>query len=158
MAKIRIIDGDLNAGGVRYALVASRFNSFIVDHLVQGALDVLHRHGVADDDVDLIRVPGAFELPLAAKRAAASRRYGAVIALGAIIRGATPHFDYIAGSCIRGLADVALSCDLPVICGVLTVNSIEQAIERAGTKAGNKGADAALSALEMVGLLRKLES
>jgi 6,7-dimethyl-8-ribityllumazine synthase len=157
MAKIRTFTGEFSASGVRVAVVASRFNSFIVDHLVQGALDVLRRHGVAEDDIELIHVPGAFELPLVCKRVASTRRYGAVIALGAVIRGETPHFDYIAGSCIRGLADVALACDLPVVCGVLTVNSIEQAIERAGTKAGNKGADAALSALEMINLLRKLE-
>jgi 6,7-dimethyl-8-ribityllumazine synthase len=158
MAKIRTIEGDFSTGGVRFALVASRFNRFIVDHLVQGALDVLHRHGVAEDDIDLVHVPGAFELPLVAKRMAARGRYGAVIALGAVIRGETAHFDYVAGSCIKGLADVALGSNLPVVCGVLTVNSIEQAIERAGTKAGNKGADAALTAIEMVSLLRKLES
>jgi len=158
MSEIRSIEGDLSSGGgARYVLLAARFNGFIVDHLVAGALDVLRRHGVDQDAIDVVRAPGAFELPLVAQRLAASRRYQAVIALGAVIRGSTPHFDYIAGSCIRGLADVALKSQVPVVCGVLTVDNIEQAIERAGTKAGNKGAEAALSALEMVNLLRKLE-
>jgi 6,7-dimethyl-8-ribityllumazine synthase len=158
MAGMRIIEGGFSADGARFALVASRFNSYIVDHLVQGAVDVLRRHGVSEDAITLVRVPGAFELPLAARRLANTRRFDAVIALGAVIRGGTPHFDYVAGSCVRGLAEVNLSCDLPVAFGVLTVNTIEQAIERSGTKAGNKGADAALSAIEMVSLLRKLET
>lgn len=158
MSQIRTIEGELTAGGARFALLASRFNSFIVEHLVQGAMDTLRRHGAADEAMEIIRVPGAFELPLAAQRLAASHRYQAVIALGAVIRGSTPHFEYIAGSCVRGLADVALQSRIPVVCGVLTVDTIEQAIERAGTKAGNKGAEAALSALEMVNLLAKLES
>ena len=159
MSGIRTIEGNLTAGGgARYVLLASRFNSFIVDHLVQGALDTLRRHGVSDDNVELVRCPGAFELPLAAQRLAASRRYQAVIALGAVIRGSTPHFEYIADACVNGLADVALKSQTPVVCGVLTVDTIEQAIERAGTKAGNKGAEAALSALEMVDLLRRLEA
>jgi 6,7-dimethyl-8-ribityllumazine synthase len=158
MSQIRTIEGELTAGGARFALLASRFNSFIVEHLVQGAADTLRRHGAADEAMEIIRVPGAFELPLAAQRLAATRRYQAVIALGAVIRGSTPHFEYIAGSCVRGLADVALQSRIPVVCGVLTVDTIEQAIERAGTKAGNKGAEAALSALEMVNLLAKLES
>jgi 6,7-dimethyl-8-ribityllumazine synthase len=158
MSQIRTIEGELAAGGARYALLASRFNSFIVEHLVQGALDTLRRHGASDDAIEIVRVPGAFELPLAAQRLAASHRYQAVIALGAVIRGSTPHFEYIAGACVRGLADIALQSRIPVVCGVLTVDTIEQAIERAGTKAGNKGAEAALSAIEMVTLLRKLES
>lgn len=158
MSQIRTIEGELTAGGARFALLASRFNSFIVEHLVQGAMDTLRRHGAADEAMEIIRVPGAFELPLAAQRLAASHRYQAVIALGAVIRGSTPHFEYIAGSCVRGLGDVALQSRIPVVCGVLTVDTIEQAIERAGTKAGNKGAEAALSALEMVNLLAKLES
>ncbi|MDR2877863.1 MAG: 6,7-dimethyl-8-ribityllumazine synthase [Chromatiales bacterium] len=159
MSDIRTIEGELVASaGARYVLLASRFNSFIVEHLVQGAIDTLHRHGASFDAIEIVRVPGAFELPLAAQRLANAGRYQAVIALGAIIRGATPHFDYIAGACVRGLADVALKSEVPVVCGVLTVDSIEQAIERAGTKAGNKGAEAALSALEMVNLLRKLEA
>jgi 6,7-dimethyl-8-ribityllumazine synthase len=158
MSQIRTIEGELAAGGARFALLASRFNSFIVEHLVQGALDTLRRHGASNDAIEIVRVPGAFELPLAAQRLAASHRYQAVIALGAVIRGSTPHFEYIAGACVRGLADVALQSRVPVVCGVLTVDSIEQAIERAGTKAGNKGAEAALSALEMASLLSKLES
>jgi 6,7-dimethyl-8-ribityllumazine synthase len=158
MSQIRTIEGELAAGGARYALLASRFNSFIVEHLVQGALDTLRRHGASDDAIEIVRVPGAFELPLAAQRLAASHRYQAVIALGAVIRGSTPHFEYIAGACVRGLADIALQSRIPVVCGVLTVDTIEQAIERAGTKAGNKGAEAALSAIEMVTLLHKLES
>ncbi len=158
MSGMRIIEGGFSADGARFALVASRFNSFIVDHLVQGAIDVLRRHGISEDAITLVRVPGAFELPLVARRLANTRRFDAVIALGAVIRGGTPHFDYVAGSCVRGLAEVNLSCDLPVAFGVLTVDTIEQAIERAGTKAGNKGADAALSAIEMVSLLRKLEA
>jgi 6,7-dimethyl-8-ribityllumazine synthase len=157
MKDIRTIEGDLTATTARFAIVAARFNSFIVERLLQGALDILRRHGVEEKSIEIIHVPGAFELPLVAKRLAVSRRYDAVIALGAVIRGSTPHFDYVAGGCARGLAEVALSCDLPVAFGVLTVDTIEQAIERAGTKAGNKGADAALTALEMVSLLRKLE-
>ncbi|MCC6301552.1 MAG: 6,7-dimethyl-8-ribityllumazine synthase [Gammaproteobacteria bacterium] len=158
MTDIRTIEGDFSATTARYAIVASRFNSFIVDSLLGGALDVLRRHGVEDKAIEIVRVPGAFELPLVAKRLAATRRYDAVIALGAVIRGGTAHFDYVAGGCARGLAEVALSCDLPVVFGVLTVDTIEQAIERAGAKAGNKGADAALTALEMVSLLRKLDA
>jgi len=156
MTDIRTIEGDYSATTARFAIVVSRFNGFIVDSLLRGALDVLRRHGVEDKSIEVVQVPGAFELPLVAKRLAASRRYDAVIALGAVIRGGTAHFDYVAGGCARGLAEVALSCDLPVTFGVLTVDTIEQAIERAGTKAGNKGADAALTALEMVSLLRKL--
>lgn len=158
MTDIRTIEGDFSATAARYAIVASRFNSFIVDSLLGGALDVLRRHGVEDKAIEVVRVPGAFELPLVAKRLAATRRYDAVIALGAVIRGGTAHFDYVAGGCVRGLAEVALGCDLPVVFGVLTVDTIEQAIERAGTKAGNKGADAAFTALEMVSLLRKLDA
>ncbi len=156
MTDIRTIEGDYSATTARFAIVVSRFNGFIVDSLLRGALDVLRRHGVEDKSIEVVQVPGAFELPLVAKRLAATRRYDAVIALGAVIRGGTAHFDYVAGGCARGLAEVALSCDLPVTFGVLTVDTIEQAIERAGTKAGNKGADAALTALEMVSLLRKL--
>jgi 6,7-dimethyl-8-ribityllumazine synthase len=157
MTGIRTIEGDFTATTARFAIAAARFNSFIVERLLQGALDVLRRHGVEEKSIEVVHVPGAFELPLVAKRLAASRRYDAVIALGAVIRGGTPHFDYVAGGCARGLAEVALSSELPVIFGVLTVDTLEQAIERAGTKAGNKGADAALTALEMVSLLRKLE-
>ncbi|MCP5420074.1 MAG: 6,7-dimethyl-8-ribityllumazine synthase [Gammaproteobacteria bacterium] len=154
---MKIIEGDFNAGDARFAIVASRFNSFIVEHLVDGAVDVLRRHGVAEANVEVVRVPGAFEMPLAVQRVAASGRYTAIVALGAVIRGSTPHFDYVAGECTKGLAMVAMQHSIPVGFGVLTVDTIEQAVERAGTKAGNKGAEAALSALEMVSLLRHLE-
>jgi 6,7-dimethyl-8-ribityllumazine synthase len=157
MKDVRVYDGDYAVGQARFAIVAAKFNSFIVEHLVRGALEILQRHRVASDAVDIIHVPGAFELPLAVQRAARSQRYQAVIALGAVIRGSTPHFEYVAGNCASGLASVALQCDLPVAFGVLTVDTIEQAIERAGTKAGNKGAEAALSALEMVSLFKRLE-
>ncbi|MDD3650290.1 6,7-dimethyl-8-ribityllumazine synthase [Immundisolibacter sp.] len=137
----------------RYGIVVGRFNDFISERLLTAAIDTLRRHGVAEANITVAWVPGAFEIPLAAKRLAESGRVEAVIALGCVIRGATPHFDYVAGECAKGLSAVALGSGLPVSFGVLTVDSIEQAIERAGTKAGNKGADAALSALEMVNLL-----
>lgn len=158
MLTVNTIEGDFTVADARFAIVASRFNGFIVEGLIAGAVDTLRRHGVPDTSIDLIRVPGAFEMPLVAQRLAASERYEAIIALGAVIRGATPHFDYVAGECAKGLAAVALDQDLPVGFGVLTTDTIEQAVERAGTKAGNKGADAALSVLEMVSLLRKLET
>ncbi|OQW93694.1 MAG: 6,7-dimethyl-8-ribityllumazine synthase [Beggiatoa sp. IS2] len=151
-----IIEGDFVAGDAQYALVVSRFNNFIVENLLKGAVDTLQRHGVAEQNITIVRVPGAFEMPLAAQRLALTRKYTAIIAIGAVIRGGTPHFDYIAGECTKGLATVSLQYSVPVAFGVLTVDTIEQAIERAGTKAGNKGADAALSAIEMVSLLRKL--
>jgi len=156
MADIRTIEGTFDAGEARFALVASRFNSFIVESLVAGAIDTLRRHGVDDARITLIRTPGAYELPLVVQKVAASAHYDAVIALGAVIRGGTPHFDYVAGECTKGLASVSLQTGVPVAFGVLTVDTIEQAIERAGTKAGNKGAEAALSAIEMVSLLGKL--
>ncbi len=156
MDQLKLIEGDFQPGEVRFALIASRFNDFIVNHLVAGATDVLRRHGVSPEAIDLVRVPGAYEIPLAAKRLAASNRYDGLVALGAVIRGSTPHFDYVAGECVKGLASVSLEFDLPIGFGVLTVDTIEQAVERAGTKAGNKGAEAAMSALEMVSLLRKL--
>lgn len=140
----------------RFAVVASRFNHFVVDRLVEGALDCLKRHGVPEAQVDLTRSPGSWELPWVAGRLAKSGRYGAVIALGAVIRGATPHFDYVAAEATKGLAQVMASTGVPVLFGVLTTDTIEQAIERAGTKAGNKGWDAALAALEMVSLDRVL--
>ena len=149
--------GDLVARGGRYALVAARFNDFVVSRLVDGATDTLQRHGVAAEDIDLAWAPGAWELPLVADRLAGSRRYEAVIALGAVIRGATPHFDYVSGGVARGLAAASEKHGLPVLFGVLTVDSIEQAIERAGTKAGNKGAEAAAGAIEMVNLLRTID-
>jgi 6,7-dimethyl-8-ribityllumazine synthase len=156
MSGVNTITGDLGGQGSRFAIVAGRFNSFIVDHLVKGAVDTLQRHGVEAKAIDLVQVPGAFEIPLAAQRLAATKQYDAIIALGCVIRGATPHFEYVAGECAKGIAAVALKFDLPVAFGVLTVDTLEQAVERAGTKAGNKGAEAAVSALEMASLLKRL--
>ena len=153
---IKTIEGVLRADQARFCLVVSRWNAFIVEHLEKGALDALLRHGVAESDLTIVRVPGAFEMPVAIERIARKGSYDAIIALGAVIRGGTPHFEYVAGECVKGMAHVSLKYGLPVAFGVLTVDSIEQAIERAGTKAGNKGAEAALSALEMVDLLRQL--
>jgi 6,7-dimethyl-8-ribityllumazine synthase len=157
MDNIRITQGDLLARDLRFALVASRFNDSIVESLVRGAVDTLQRHGASEKQIELIRVPGAFDLPLVVRRAAASKRYDAVIALGAVIRGATPHFDLVAGQCAAGLARAAEETGVPVAFGVLTTDTIEQAIERSGTKAGNKGVDAALAALELANLLRRLD-
>ncbi len=153
---INTIEGGLTLHGKRFGLIAARFNSFIVDSLVNGAIDTLKRHGAEDADLTLVRVPGAFEMPIVAARMAASGDYDAIIALGAVIRGGTPHFDYVAGECTKGLAQASMQHDVPVAFGVLTVDSIEQAIERAGTKAGNKGAEAAMSAIEMANLLENL--
>ena len=158
MMNIRTIEGDFTDCQGRYALVVGRFNSFVVESLMEAALDTLTRHGIASDSVTVYRVPGAFEIPLAAQRVARTGHYDAVIALGAVIRGGTPHFDYVAGESASGVTNVSLNTDLPVIFGVLTLDSVEQAIERAGTKAGNKGADAAMTALEMVSLFRKMDS
>jgi 6,7-dimethyl-8-ribityllumazine synthase len=158
MSDIHTIEGDFTPPQeARFALLAARFNSFIVQSLVNGAVDSLRRHGVPETHMDLIWTPGSFELPLAAQRLAASERYQGIVALGAVIRGGTPHFEYVAGECTKGLASVSLRHNIPIGFGVLTVDSIDQAIERAGTKAGNKGAEAALSVLEMISLLRKLE-
>ncbi len=148
--------GHLVGEGLRFAVVVSRFNAFISEHLLKGAMDALTRHGVSDEDVDVAWVPGAFEIPLVARRLAESGRYDAIICLGAVIRGATPHFDYVAGESAKGIAAASLHTGVPVIYGVLTTDTIEQAIERAGTKAGNKGADAAMAAIEMANLLRAL--
>lgn len=156
MADIETIEGDFAAGDARFALVVSRFNSFVVESLVAGAIDALRRHGVPAGRITIIRTPGAWELPLAVQKAARSGRFEAVVALGAVIRGATPHFEHVAGECTKGIATVSLDTGIPVAFGVLTVDTIEQAIERSGTKAGNKGAEAALSALEMVNLLGRL--
>jgi 6,7-dimethyl-8-ribityllumazine synthase len=158
MDNIRTVNGDLVARDLRFAIVASRFNEMIVDSLVRGAVDALLRHGASEKLIELIRVPGAFDLPFVVRRVAASKRYDAVVALGAVIRGATPHFDHVAGQCAAGLARVAEETGVPVAFGVLTTETIEQAIERAGTKAGNKGADAALAALELANLLRRLDT
>jgi 6,7-dimethyl-8-ribityllumazine synthase len=141
----------------KFAIVVSSFNHFIVDSLLEGAIDALKRHGnVNDDDITVVRVPGAYELPLVAKKVAAKGDSDAIIAIGAVIRGGTPHFDFVAGECNKGLAQVCLDAEIPVSFGVITTDSIEQAIERAGTKAGNKGAEAALGALEMVNVLDKI--
>ncbi|MFZ2724732.1 MAG: 6,7-dimethyl-8-ribityllumazine synthase [Methylococcaceae bacterium] len=158
MAKIKVVEGVFNAQGAKFCLVASRFNSFIVEQLENGAIDALVRHGASKDNITLIKAPGAFELPLVVQRVAASKKYDAIIALGAVIRGGTPHFEYVAGECVKGIAQVSLQYSVPVSFGVLTVDSIEQAIERAGTKAGNKGAEAALSAIEMVSLFDNMAS
>jgi 6,7-dimethyl-8-ribityllumazine synthase len=148
-----IIEGKLLAEGKRFALVASRFNDFITDRLVSGAMDALLRSGAQDSDIDIIKVPGAFEIPLAARKMVEKKRYDAVICLGAIIRGATPHFDYVCAEATKGIAMVSLESRIPVIFGIITADTIEQAIERAGTKAGNKGWSAALSAIEMANLM-----
>lgn len=155
---IQTFEGTFVAPQGKFALVVGRFNSFVVESLVTGAIDTLVRHGVKESDISVIRAPGAFELPLVAQRVAQREEFDAIIALGAVIRGGTPHFDYVAGECTKGLAQVSMQYDVPVAFGVLTVDSIEQAIERSGTKAGNKGAEAALSALEMVSLLAQLEA
>lgn len=156
MSDIKYIAGDFDAGKARFGIAVSRFNGFIVENLLAGALDTLKRHGVKDAAIEVVHAPGAYELPLVVQAMAKSGRYEAVIALGCVIRGATPHFDYVAGENAKGMASVALQTGIPVINGVLTTDSIEQAIERAGTKAGNKGADAAMAAIEMVNLLPKL--
>jgi len=157
MDNVRTVNGDLIARDLRFAIVAARFNDLVVDSLIRGAVDALARHGAAEKQIDLIRVPGAFDLPFVVRRVAASKRYDAVVALGAVIRGATPHFEYVASQCAAGLARAAEDSGVPVAFGVLTTDTIEQAIERAGTKAGNKGADAALVALELANLLRRLD-
>lgn len=153
---VRVIEGHLMGQGLKVGITVSRFNEFITSKLVAGALDALKRHGVAEADVEVAWVPGAFEIPFIARRMAQSGRYHAVIALGAVIRGGTPHFDYVAGEVAKGIANIALTSDTPTIFGVLTTDSIEQAIERAGTKAGNKGWDAAVSAIEMANLTREM--
>jgi len=156
-SNIRTIEGDFSANDGRYAIVVGRWNSFVVESLLDGALDALKRHGIGDDQITVIRAPGAYELPLVCQRLAQTDRYDAIVALGAVIRGGTPHFDFVAGEAAGGLNSVALAASIPVIFGVLTVDSIEQAIERAGTKAGNKGAEAATAALEMVNLFKQIE-
>jgi 6,7-dimethyl-8-ribityllumazine synthase len=156
--KYRVVEGTLAVPkGARFAILASRFNHFIVDHLVAGAMDAIARHGGALENVTLVRVPGAWEMPIAAQTVAARGKVDAIIGLGCVIRGATPHFDYVAGEVSKGLAAVSLEAKIPIGFGILTTDSIEQAIERAGTKAGNKGWDAAVSAIEMVSLARALD-
>jgi 6,7-dimethyl-8-ribityllumazine synthase len=158
MSDITVKEGELLVRDAKIALLVSRFNSFVVESLLSGAIDTLKRHGAEERDLEIVRVPGAYEMPIAAQRLAASKRFDAIIALGAVIRGGTPHFEYVAGECTKGLSSVSLKYDIPIAFGVLTVDTIEQAIERAGTKAGNKGAEAAMSAIEMISLLRGLES
>ncbi len=154
---MNIIEANFKASGKKFAIVVSRFNSFIVERLLEGALDALKRHGdVADSDITIVKVPGAYELPIAAKRLAQKGEFDAIIALGAVIRGGTPHFDFVAGECNKGLAQVAMEFTLPVAFGVITTDTIEQAIDRAGVKVGNKGAEAALSAIETVNVLAKI--
>ena len=152
----KIIQGDLSGKGLKIGIVAARFNDFITSRLVDGALDGLQRHGVAEADIEIVRVPGAYEIPLAAKMLAQSRKFNAIICLGAVIRGATPHFEYVSAEVSKGAASVSMETGLPVIFGVLTTDTIEQAIERAGTKSGNKGWDAALSAIEMANVMKQL--
>ncbi len=156
MSSHKTIEGDLIIKGAKFGLAVARFNSFVVESLLAGAIDELKRHGARDADIEIVRVPGAYELPLAIKKMAASKKYDAIVALGAVIRGGTPHFEYVAGECVKGMANVSLQFDIPVSFGVLTVDTIEQAIERAGTKAGNKGGEAAMSAVEMVNLLQQI--
>lgn len=157
MADIETIEGDFAGGKGKYCLVVGRWNSFVVEHLLEGALDTLRRHGVSDKQITIVRAPGAFEIPLVCKKIADKGGVDAIIALGAVIRGGTPHFEYVAGECTKGLAMVSMDAGIPVAFGVLTVDTIEQAVERSGSKAGNKGEEAAMSALEMVSLLGKLD-
>jgi len=157
MDKIKTTSADLVVRDARFVIVASRFNDFIVESLIKGAVHCLTSHGAADADIELVRTPGAFEMPVVVERIAASRRADGIVALGAVIRGGTPHFDYVAGECVRGLSAASLKHGVPVGFGVLTVDTIEQAIERAGTKAGNKGEEAALAVIETVNLLRRLD-
>lgn len=152
----KIVEGDLVCKAATFAIVAARFNDAVVDRLVEGCVDALKRHGCKDEDITLVKVPGSFELPLVCKKLAEAGKHDAVIALGAVIRGGTPHFDYVAANCASGILDAGEDTGVPVIFGVLTVDTIEQAVERAGTKMGNKGADAAVTAIEMVNLLRAL--
>ena len=157
MSEIKTYEGNMVIKNARFGIVVGRFNSFIVESLLEGALDTLRRHGAVDKNIEIVRVPGAFEIPLAAQRMAQAGKYDAIIALGAVIRGGTPHFEYVAGECTKGLAAVMMQHSVPVAFGVLTVDTIDQAIERAGTKAGNKGVEATLSAIEMVNLLGQMK-
>jgi 6,7-dimethyl-8-ribityllumazine synthase len=153
----KVIEGELTARDLRFAIVVTRFNEFVVEPLLRGAVDALKRHGVTEKQIEIVRVPGAFDMPIAVRKLAMSRRYEALVALGAVIRGQTPHFDYVAGECASGLARIALESGVPIGFGVLTTDTMEQAVDRAGGKAGNKGADAALASLEMANLLRRLD-
>jgi 6,7-dimethyl-8-ribityllumazine synthase len=157
MSNIKTIEGTFTAGKGNYAIVVGRWNSFVVEHLLEGAIDALRRHGVDEKQITIVRAPGAFEIPLVCKKVAAKGDADAIIALGAVIRGGTPHFEYVAGECTKGLSMVSMEYGVPVSFGVLTVDTIEQAVERSGTKAGNKGEEAAMSAIEMVSLMGKLD-
>lgn len=157
MDKIKTTEGDVMVRDGRFAIVASRFNEFIVESLIKSALHCLRQHGAVDGNIEIIRVPGAFEMPVAVDKVAATRRFDGIIALGAVIRGGTPHFDYVAGECVKGVTAASVKHGIPVGNGVLTVDTIEQAIERAGTKAGNKGEEATLAVIEMVNLLRLID-
>ena len=153
---MRTFEGQFDGRNVKIAIVAGRFNEFITSKLIGGALDVLKRNDVSEENIDIAWVPGAFEIPLIAKKLANTQKYDAIITLGAIIKGSTPHFDYVCSEVSKGVAQISLQSELPVIFGVLTTNNIEEAIERAGTKAGNKGADAAFSAIEMINLIKEI--
>jgi 6,7-dimethyl-8-ribityllumazine synthase len=154
---MQVIEGGINAAGKKFAIIVSRFNHFMVESLLDGAVQTLKHYGeVADEDITVVRVPGAYEMPVTAKRLASSGKYDAIIAVGAVIRGGTPHFEFVAGECNSGLGRVATEFDLPVAFGVITTDTLEQAIERSGSKAGNKGSEAALSALELVNVLKQL--
>jgi 6,7-dimethyl-8-ribityllumazine synthase len=157
MEKIKTTEGDLIVRDARIAIIASRFNDFIVESLVKGALRCLRQHGAEDGNLEIFRVPGAYEMPLTVNKVAAARRFDGIIALGAVIRGGTPHFDYVAGECVKGIAAAGQRHGIPIGNGVLTVETIEQAIERAGTKAGNKGEEAAMAVIEMINLLRRID-
>ncbi len=157
MSNIKTFSGDFSAKDMKIGIVAGRFNDFVVENLISGTIDCLVRHGANESDIELARVPGAVEIPLAVQRMANTDKYDAIIALGAVIRGGTPHFEYVAGECSKGLGQISLQKDIPVSFGVLTVDTIEQAIERAGTKAGNKGAEAAMGTIEMVNVLRQID-
>lgn len=154
----KVVEGQLSAEGFRFAIIVSRFNDFICSRLMEGAMDALLRHGCDEEKIFIIKVPGAFEMPLVAKKLAQGGLYDAVICLGAVIRGATPHFEYVAAEVSKGIASVALESDIPVTFGVLTTDNLEQAIERAGSKSGNKGYDAAMAAIEMVNLFKELQN
>ena len=156
--QVKTIEGELLARDLRFALIAARFNDFVVEPLIRGALDALKRHGVSDKQIEIVRVPGAFDIPIVARKLALTHRYEALITLGAVIRGQTPHFDYVAGECAGGIARIALESGVPISFGVLTTDTAEQAMDRAGGKAGNKGADAAMVAIEMANLLRRLDT
>jgi len=153
---IKTIEGGMTVTNARFCVVVTRWNNFVVDSLEAGSIDTLKRHGAKDEDIDIVRLPGAFEMPLVLEKIAQKGEYDAIVALGAVIRGGTPHFDYVAGECVKGMAQVTLKHGIPIAFGVLTVDSIEQAIERAGTKAGNKGGEAAATAIEMVNLLKEI--